>query len=936
MADGGYGWASEPEKELYQKAVRACLDDPRLSELLEKRPSVTVEAVVESMCSVAHAEEVLGTGRPGRLHTSYRNARLLNDAFLSVLPEPLSLRGIRENKAFLPWYVGLFLFGALTCSLFLSDLPPLVILVTPLLLIVFSALASSRPSAPGSAAPEAPPGWLRAVRLALVGPATLVMWVLEWRNGAKWIGLLHRGGRLPQEVERAVEELIGDDLGTLLVTGSHEGLRSQHQTTYTVFNRAADELSRKMDQLADGTIALSGPRGVGKTTLMRSAVRGGDFSVFAHAPAAYTPYEFLTSLFVNVCRSYIVRAGYDAPELVRLSYLRRVRRGVVEPLRRLLRRAPYALFAALLVGLGLFAVTKRSIEAAHGVWGWEFVSSAAVRLGDFVRDVVQGRAPEAAFALVLVGGLLWVLRYSTSFALGLRTSGRAAVGLTSTALIAGPFVSLPLDPDVRAHFGDGFVEPLLALLALTCLLIAFWIATNYRYMAGSVTLPTWHVGSRSVDLKLCLGLLLTLSPFLLLLVMATDESNRVLATDDETPFRLGAILVGLMIRKLQHRPWSLPRLAPTLVADCRDHLYRLQTVQNTTAGMTTSAAQLLTLGTTHTSGLTSVPPNYPLLVGEFRQLLGRIAWDEHGKGNRVVIAIDEVDRLGTDTQALAFLAEIKGILGVPHVHYLISVAEDVGAAFVRRGLPNRDVTDSSLDDVLHVEPCTFHQSAAILRRRATGIGDAYIALAHALSGGIPRDLIRYGRRLVEVRARREQVELRDVAQTLITEELSETLAGFRTLLAKQQWDRDTMGVLGSFRGLVAHLRAACPCREPAERLRQALTHFVGQEAGGLHDESRRLIDEAAAYAYFSLTLLDIFGRRDFTERRAAAAQHPDWHLDLLAEARQELGVSPYGARTVIDDIRRVWGLEPVSGQGPLPTVVIPPPREAACSRHSRR
>ena len=65
-----------------------------------------------------------------------------------------------------------------------------------------------------------------------------------------------------------------------------------------------------------------------------------------------------------------------------------------------------------------------------------------------------------------------------------------------------------------------------------------------------------------------------------------------------------------------------------------------------------------------------------------------------------------MDRLGTDTQALAFLREIKAILGVPRVYYLISVAEDVGAAFVRRGLPHRDVTDSSLDDIVHVQPRT--------------------------------------------------------------------------------------------------------------------------------------------------------------------------------------------------------------------------------------
>ncbi|MET9914885.1 hypothetical protein ABZZ74_50925 [Streptomyces sp. NPDC006476] len=127
---------------------------------------------------------------------------------------------------------------------------------------------------------------------------------------------------------------------------------------------------------------------------------------------------------------------------------------------------------------------------------------------------------------------------------------------------------------------------------------------------------------------------------------------------------------------------------------------------------------------------------------EFHQLLKCIATEKVGEGKTVVIAIDEVDRLGADTEALAFLREIKAILGVPLVHYLISVAEDVGAAFVRRGLPHRDVTDSSLDDIIHVQPSTLKESRAILAKRSQRLKDPHVMLAHALSGGILRDLLR--------------------------------------------------------------------------------------------------------------------------------------------------------------------------------------------------
>ncbi|MER5210688.1 hypothetical protein ABT063_08945 [Streptomyces sp. NPDC002838] len=58
-------------------------------------------------------------------------------------------------------------------------------------------------------------------------------------------------------------------------------------------------------------------------------------------------------------------------------------------------------------------------------------------------------------------------------------------------------------------------------------------------------------------------------------------------------------------------------------------------------------------------------------------------------------------------------------------------------------------------------------------------------------------------------------------------------------------------------------------------------------------------------------------------------------LGLLAEARQELAVSPYGARAVLDDIRGAWDLDPVSAQGSQLAVVIPPPWGTTCTWHPR-
>ncbi|MEV8393461.1 MULTISPECIES: ATP-binding protein [unclassified Streptomyces] len=77
-------------------------------------------------------------------------------------------------------------------------------------------------------------------------------------------------------------------------------------------------------------------------------------------------------------------------------------------------------------------------------------------------------------------------------------------------------------------------------------------------------------------------------------------------------------------------------------------------------------------------------------------------------------------------------------------------------------------------------------------------------LAHALSGGILRDLLRYGLQIREIQDKTQSHELTDLSRHLVLEELAETFAGFRTLLSKQQRTHNTSDVLASFRTLCGY------------------------------------------------------------------------------------------------------------------------------------
>jgi hypothetical protein len=81
-----------------------------------------------------------------------------------------------------------------------------------------------------------------------------------------------------------------------------------------------------------------------------------------------------------------------------------------------------------------------------------------------------------------------------------------------------------------------------------------------------------------------------------------------------------------------------------------------------------------------------------------------------------------------------------------------------------------------------------------------------------------------------------------------------------------------------------------------------------------------------------MTLLDVFGRPDLTRRRAEAGRSPDGDPDLLAQARQELEISPYSARPLITAIRAAWGLGAAPPEGALPG--LPAPRSPSCPRHA--
>lgn len=131
------------------------------------------------------------------------------------------------------------------------------------------------------------------------------------------------------------------------------------------------------------------------------------------------------------------------------------------------------------------------------------------------------------------------------------------------------------------------------------------------------------------------------------------------------------------------------------------------------------------------------PATLSSLVNDFRALAAQ-AGDVAG---RVVIAIDELDKMSDPDKVRELLRDIKAIFEVPHVHFLVSVSDEAARSLNLGALAGRDEFNSSFYTVIELPPATPEASADLLFQRAQVPRDKAISLA-VLAGGNPREVLR--------------------------------------------------------------------------------------------------------------------------------------------------------------------------------------------------
>lgn len=289
---------------------------------------------------------------------------------------------------------------------------------------------------------------------------------------------------------------------------------------------------------------------------------------------------------------------------------------------------------------------------------------------------------------------------------------------------------------------------------------------------------------------------------------------------------------------------------------------------------------------------------HPEVVDKFREFAAFASQrlqDEGVSEHHLIIAIDELDKIGEPEKAHQFINDIKAIFDVPGCLFFVSVSDDAVLNFEQRGLAVRDAFDSAFSEMIRLEHFTLDESRLWIALRLIGLPEQFGYLCHCLAGGLPRDLKRYAIEMIDMAAAVYRPTIAQVTQAFVARELqskAHALAGVANALP-------ATAELAELTGEILQIREM---REPVELKRFAARVRVGQATVDLADPVTRLRWHAACFALFCATVLEVF-----TDQLEETELTEDLHM--IAVTRQRMAFYPHLAMQTIVDFRQRFGLD---------------------------
>lgn len=580
------------------------------------------------------------------------------------------------------------------------------------------------------------------------------------------------------------------------------GLAEVPERGQEVPTAARNQILVRLEALPGASLGISGPRGVGKSTLLASLcdanpeIKGRRaLAINTAAPVEYDAREFLLHLFSSLCRQVLRTEGAREPD-------------------------------------------SPAEEALAQSRAWQTAS-------------IRGRRLELARMLCLAGFLLLVVGAAASVAI-LRLNHTQSANQVRAAAPRADALYTSAQSAASGAVGTGAAAP---------------VGKTPSELLGLQPGPMLLLGGICVLFGLVLAADVVLFRRRARLGFGSSRYRMDLDMPHRLEFRSRAELQNIRFQRSYTSGWSGGLRVPV--------------------GMDLSVSGGLSLA--------QQPESLPELVERYKAYV-RILVERYG---RVIIGIDELDKLRSSKEAETFLNGIKAVFGIPGCFYLISVSEQALSAFERRGLGFRDAFDSALDDVCQVSYADLAGSRALLARRVLRLPEPHLHLCHMLSGGLPRDLIRHVRNLLELAAARGPAGLSvtDAAAALLRMELEAKVRATSIALRQLEDGADITRRLLA----VAELAAYGADSELAARV----TTFKGTLASEQQASGRAalLCEELATYGDLLLAIQEV-AQMAASETGWARVQRLQL-TEAVTAARQGIEVSPALASAALSRWRRI-------------------------------
>jgi energy-coupling factor transporter ATP-binding protein EcfA2 len=373
--------------------------------------------------------------------------------------------------------------------------------------------------------------------------------------------------------------------------------------------------------------------------------------------------------------------------------------------------------------------------------------------------------------------------------------------------------------------------------------------------------------------------------------------------------------VPLPLRWLIRRPPQTPPGDP-LALKAQQHLREIRFQRSYSSGWS-GALKIpagFEMGTTLGTSLAQKQESLPELVERFRSFAELITREY----SCVIIGIDELDKLKSEADAQEFVNGIKAIFNIPNCFYLMSVSENAISNFERRGMPFRDEFDSAFDDIRHIDYLTLDGCRHLLGRRVLNLPDAFLCLCYVLSAGLPRDLIRVTRAMLDqAKMHPAANSLKDITDTLIAKEIARKVRAIEIAAKEVPVEPETTEFLRQVAGFRDfHPRSPAPVVTIPEK-RPDLSE---DEAANMR-KLTALRRELDAFVYFSVTTAEFFARHETELEWREAVRHG--YVQRLGEARQAFELNVGVVEFRLDELRQACNMPKVQRRATIAEPTTP-------------